>query len=69
MHWFCEACIGGYKISHIPLSKQASIPYKLANIPIINLIIDLLIDIPESNDNIEHSIPGSNIDSILYPWK
>ena len=31
-----EACIGGYQVYHIPGSKQASIPYKLGNIPIID---------------------------------
>ena len=31
-----EACIGWYQVSHIPGSKQASIPYKLGNIPIID---------------------------------
>ena len=54
-----EACIGGGQISHIPRSKQASIPYKSANIPIINFL--KIFNIPGSNENIEPSIP--------YPWK
>ena len=72
-----EACIGGYQISHIPLSKQASIPYKLANIPLINFpkysislkVTQILNTYPISLEvkwKVSY-IPGSKMANILYP--
>ena len=66
-----EACIGGggYQISHAPWSKQAIIPYKLANIPIINFPkFSTSLEVIEILNQVSH-IPGSKMDSILYPWK
>ena len=65
MSTLLEACIGGGQISHIPLGKQANIPYKSANIPIINF--------PKFSISLEVikilNRAGSKMDSILYPWK
>ena len=64
-----EACIGGYPISYIPGSKWASIPYKLANIPIIKFPkYSISLKVMEILNTVSH-IPGSKMDSILYPWK
>ena len=64
-----EACIGGYQISHIPWSKQANIPYKSANIPIINFLkFSISLEVTKILNQVSH-IPGSKMDSILYPWK
>ena len=64
-----EACIGGGQISHIPWSKQASIPYKSANIPIINFLkFSISLEVTKILNRVSH-IPGSKMDSILYPWK
>ena len=64
-----EACIGGYQISHIPISKQANIPYKSANIPIINFPkFSISLEVMKILNQVSH-IPGSKMDSILYPWK
>ena len=64
-----EACIGGYQISHIPWSKQTNIPYKLANIPIINFPkFSISLEVTKILNQVSH-IPGSKMDSILYPWK
>ena len=64
-----DACIGGYHISHIPWSKQASIPYKLANIPIINFPKYLIsLKVAQILNKVSY-IPGSKMESIIYPWK
>ena len=64
-----EACIGGYQISQIPGSKQASIPYKLANIPIINFPkYSISLKVAQILNTVSY-IPGSKMESILYPWK
>ena len=66
---YTEACIGGYQISYIPWSKQASIPYKLANIPIINFPkFSISLEVTKILNQVSH-IPWSKMDSILYPWK
>ena len=62
-----EACIGGYQISHIPWCKQASIPYKLANIVIIDFRkFSVSLKVTKILNRVSH-IPGSKMDSILYP--
>ena len=64
-----EACIGGYPISHIPGSKRGSIPYKLVNIPIIKFPkYSISLKVTKILNTVSN-IPGSEMDSILYPWK
>ena len=56
---YSEACIGGYQVSHIPWSKQANIPYKLANIPIINFPkFSISLEVTKILNQVSH-IPGS----------
>ena len=70
-----EAFIGGYRISYIPLSKQANIPSKLANIPIINFskfsisleVTKILNQVSLEVRWIVSYIPGSKMANILYP--
>ena len=58
-----------YQISNIPWSKQASIPYKAPNIPIINFAkYSISLKVTKMLNTISY-IPGSQMDSILYPWK
>ena len=68
-----------YQTSHIPWSKQASICFKLANIPIINFpeystclkvtqVLSTESHIPEIKWIVSY-IPGSKTANILYPFK
>ena len=64
-----EACIGGYQISHIPISKEANNPYNLANIPIINFPKFLIsLEVTKILNQVSH-IPGKYPISLEVKWQ
>ena len=56
-----------YQISYIPGSKQASIPYKMPNIPIINFAKYSISMKVTKILNTLSCIPGSKMANSLYP--